>query len=129
MSKVLVLEKTGSIRALLTQHFSGCPSSVDAASLIGEAQKKLKQGGYDVLIWDAVVPKTEQSAGLELLHRLTKDSSRTYIIVVTDQETDSLPLDRLRAYAHRTLMRPVHEDDICALISQALHQQGSSSGG
>ncbi|MGH7845281.1 MAG: sigma 54-interacting transcriptional regulator [Candidatus Binatia bacterium] len=129
MAKVLVLEKTGSIHALLTNHFSGYHICVDAASLIDEAQKKLKKGGYDVLIWDAVVSKTEQSGGLDLLDRLTKDSSRTYIIVVTDQEADSLPLDRLRAYAHRTLTRPVHEDEICALIAQALHQQVSSSGG
>ncbi|MGH7846309.1 MAG: sigma-54 interaction domain-containing protein [Candidatus Binatia bacterium] len=60
---------------------------------------------------------------------MTKDSSKTYTIVVTDQKGTPLPLDRLRAYAHRTVMRPVAEDEICALISEALHQQAQRNGG
>ena len=80
--------------------------------------------GYDVLIWDAVTSKTEQAKGLELLDRLTKNS-RTYIIVITDQWTSPIGLDRLRAYAHRTLAHPVRKDEIPALVTQAFLQQGS----
>src|ERR687891_2229177 len=71
---------------------------------------------------------TEQSKGLELLDRLTKQSSKTYSIVVTDQKGALLSLDRLKAYAHRTLTRPVDEDEICAVVSQALHQQAFKNG-
>jgi len=79
--------------------------------------------GYDVLIWDALTSKTEQSKGLELLDRLTKNSSRTYIIVLTDQWASPIGVDRLRAYAHRTLTRPLQEDEICSLVTQAFLQQ------
>ncbi|MBI4529086.1 MAG: sigma-54-dependent Fis family transcriptional regulator [Deltaproteobacteria bacterium] len=129
MSKVLVVERTGNIQAMLKERFSGDHVSVDSVPLIGGATEKLNSGGYEVLIWDAVATKTEQSKGLELLDLLTKDSSRTYIIVLTDQGGGPFPLDRLKAYAHRTLTRPVDEDEICALVTQALHQQASRNGG
>ncbi len=123
MPKVLVVEKTANIQALLKKRFSADHISLDATPLIAGAMEKLNSGGYDVLIWDAASSKTEQSKGLELLDLLTKDSSRTYIIVVTAREGSSLPIDRLKAYAHRTLMRPLDEDEICAVVSEALHQQ------
>src|SRR6184192_4084522 len=123
MPKVLVVEKTANIQTLLRKQFSGDRICVDATPLIAGAREKLNSRGYDVLIWDAAASKTEQSKGLELLDLLTKDSSRTYIIVVTAREGGSLPIDRLKTYAHRTLMRPLDEDEICAVVSEALHQQ------
>src|SRR5918995_3425380 len=128
MSTVLVVERTGNIRALLERQFSADHISVESMPLIGRAAERFEAEKYDVLIWEAVESKTEQSKGLELLDLLTKHSSRTFIIVVTDQEGGPLPLDRLKAYAHRTLMRPVDEDEICALVSQALHQQAAKNG-
>jgi DNA-binding NtrC family response regulator len=128
MSSVLIVERTGNIRAVLEKQFSAHHISVDSLPLIGGVTEKFATERYDVLVWDAVESKTEQSKGLELLDLLTKDSSRTFIIVVTDQEGGPLPLDRLKAHAHRTLTRPVDEDEICALVTQALHQQASRHG-
>jgi DNA-binding response OmpR family regulator len=88
--------KVGCIQALLRTQFSADHVAVEATPIIAGALEKIKTREYDVLIWDAVVAKTERSKGLELLDRLTKHS-RTYIIVVTEQEGKSLPLDRLRA--------------------------------
>ena len=128
MASVLIVERTSNIRALLEKQFSAGHISVESMPLIARAAERFEAEKYDVLIWDAVESKTEQSKGLELLDMLTKDSSRTFIIVVTDQEGGPLPLDRLKAYAHRTLTRPVNEDEICALVTQALHQQVSRDG-
>src|SRR5919106_612781 len=128
MASVLIVERTSNIRALLEKQFSAGHISVESMPLIARAAERFEAEKYDVLIWDAVESKTEQSKGLELLDMLTKDSSRTFIIVVTDQEGGPLPLDRLKAYAHRTLTRPVDEDEICALVTQALHQQASRYG-
>jgi DNA-binding NtrC family response regulator len=128
MPTVLVIEKTGNIQALLRKQFSGDPVFVDAVPVVEAAAQKFMTEGYDVLIWDAIVSKTEQSKGLELLDLLTKDSSRTYIITVTDQEAGSLGRDRLKAYAHRTLTRPVDGDEICTLVTEALRQQTSRYG-
>ena len=128
MSTVLIVERTGNIRALLETKFSADRISVESMPLIARAKERFEAEKYDVLIWDAVESKTEQSKGLELLDLLAKDSSRTFIIVVTGQEGGPLPLDRLKAHAHRTLMRPVDEDEICALVSQALHQQVARNG-
>ena len=130
MSRVLVVEKTGHIQALLKERFSADPISVDAVPFVGGALEKIKTQGYDVLIWDAVASKTEQSKGLELLDLLAKDSNKTYIIiVVADPEGGPFPLDRLRAYGHRTLTRPVNQAEVCALVSQAVHQQALRNGG
>jgi DNA-binding NtrC family response regulator len=126
MPKVLVIENTGNIQALLKQRFRGKHISVDSMRLTSGAMEEITTSEYDVLIWDAVASKTEQSKVLELLDLLTKDSSKTYVIVVMDQESGSLPPDRLKAYAHRALTRPFHGDEICALVAQAIHQQASS---
>jgi two-component system, NtrC family, response regulator AtoC len=128
MSRVLVVEKTGHIQALLRERFLADHISVDAVPFVAGALEKIKTQGYDVLIWDAVASKTEQSKGLELLDLLGKDSNKTYIIVVADQKGGPFPLDRLRAYAHRTLTRPVNEDEVCALVTQAVHQQALRNG-
>jgi two-component system NtrC family response regulator len=128
MPKVLVIEKTGAIQALLTHRFDGDRISIDTVPMVENAMEQCRATGYDVLIWDSVASKTEQSKGLELLDRLTKNSSRTYIIVVTDQWASPIGLDRLRAYAHRTLTRPLQEDEICALVTQAFLQQASGNG-
>ena len=129
MPKVLVIEKHDMIQALLKQRFAGERISVDAVPLVESALRKVKSGGYHVLIWDATASKTEQSKGLELLDLLTRDSNKTYIIVVADQEGGAFPLDRLKAYAHRTITRPVDVDEICALVTQVLNQQASMNGG
>ena len=128
MPRVLVVEKTGSIQTLLRDRFSHDGVRVDAMPLVVAAMEKFKSARYDVLIWDAAGSKTEQSKGLELLDLLSRDSIRTYAIVVTDKKGGSLSLERLRTYAHRTLIRPVDPDELCALVSQALDQQGSRSG-
>jgi two-component system NtrC family response regulator len=128
MSNVLVIDNTGAIEGLLKRRFEKHHVSVQAMPLVSGAVEKIRRETYDVLIWDASTSKPEQSRGLELLDLLTKDSSKTYIIVVTDQETGSLPLERLRAYAHRTVTRPVDEEEICALVTEALHQQALRNG-
>ena len=124
MSKVLVIEKNATIQALLKERFVGESVSVDSVPVVDQAMERFMAAGYDVLIWDAVTSKTEQAKGLELLDRLTKNS-RTYIIVITDQWTSPIGLDRLRAYAHRTLAHPVQKDEISALVTQAFLQQAS----
>ena len=125
MSSVLVVEKTGSIQTLLRDRFELDGVCVDAMPLVGAAIEKFKAARYDVLIWEVAGSKTEQSRGLELLDLLTSDSIRTYAIVVTDKKGGSLSLERLRAYAHRTLIRPFDPDELCALVGQALNQQAS----
>jgi two-component system, NtrC family, response regulator AtoC len=128
MSRVLVIEKTDYIQSLLKPRFAGEHISVDSVSLIEAAVEAFHGKGYDVLIWDAVAPKTEQAKGLEFLDLLTKDSNKTYIIAVANQEGGSFPLDRLRAYAHRTLTQPVNEDELCTLVIEALQQQALRNG-
>ena len=125
MRRVLVIEKSGNIHARLKQRFCGDHISVDAMPCIPSAVEEFRTAAYDVLIWDTVTSVTEQSKGLHLLDSLTRDSSRTYIIVIAAQSTSAIRLNRLKAYAHRTLTRPVDDDEVCALVAQAFQQQAS----
>ncbi|MBI1997383.1 MAG: hypothetical protein HYS66_13065, partial [Deltaproteobacteria bacterium] len=72
MSRVLVIEETGDIQALLRKHFSRDHVVVDALPIGRAVTEKFTTWEYDVLIWDAVVSRTEQSRGLELLDLLTR---------------------------------------------------------
>jgi two-component system NtrC family response regulator len=125
MPKVLVIEKNPTIQALLRERFLGDSITVEGAPSIEQTTERFAATGFDVLIWDAVTSKTEQSKGLELLDKLTKNSSRTYIIVIGDQGASPIALHRLRAYAHRTVTHPVTGDEIHALVTQAFLQQAS----
>ena len=122
-SKVLVVEKTGNIQRLLERRFSGDHVSVRASAVIGPAGRCLKTGEYDVFIWDVGASRTEQSNGMEVLSLLTKQSCKTFMVVITDPGNESLPHDRFKTYAHRTLTWPVDDDDLCELVARALRQQ------
>ncbi|HEY7318896.1 MAG TPA: sigma-54 dependent transcriptional regulator [Candidatus Binatia bacterium] len=128
MPRILVIAKTGEIQGLLKRQFSDNPVFVDAVPTIGAASEMLAAGAYDIVIWDAFTSRTEQSRGLQLLDLLTKNSGKAYIIVVTDHASGSPGFDRFKAYAHRTLTRPVDEHEIGALVSEALRQQASRYG-
>jgi DNA-binding NtrC family response regulator len=128
MSRVLVVEKVTNLQRLLRKRFPEDHICVDGLPIAREAIQRVKAKGYDILIWDAVASVTEHSKGLELLDLVTKEPSKTYTIVVADPRDAPLQLDRLKAYAHRTVTRPVDEDEICALVSNALHQQASKNG-
>jgi DNA-binding NtrC family response regulator len=127
MSRVLIIERACHFQALLRSRFSADSVLVDAMPFIGGAAEKIISQGYDVLIWDAAASKTEQSKGLGLLDLLAKDSSKTYLIVVTEPHPGVLGPDRFKAYAHRTLTQPVDGDELCALVTEALRQQSSRS--
>jgi DNA-binding NtrC family response regulator len=123
MPKVLVIERTGAIQSLLKERFSPDRAFVVAVPEVEIAMEEFNRSAYDVLIWNAAGSKTEQTKGLEFLDLVTKDSNRTYVIVVATAQGGSLPLDRLRAFAHRTISPPVDEGEICAVVTEALDQQ------
>ena len=54
MSRILVVEKTPNVQALLGKRFPTDDVFVDAMPLPGQALQKVKTRGYDILIWDAV---------------------------------------------------------------------------
>lgn len=128
MPNVLIVEKTNQIRNLLNQRFAGEAIAVESTPLISAAAERIKTKSYEILIWDAAASRTELAEGLELLDLLTKDSSKTFIILVASQRNGSLRLDRLRAYAHRTVSQPLDDDEICGIVKEALQQQSARSG-
>jgi DNA-binding NtrC family response regulator len=126
MPTVLVVEKKPVIGSLLRERFVSESVSVDCVCCIDEAVENFQEAGYDVLIWNVAASKTERSKGLELLDKLTQNSSRTYIIAVTDRWASPTELNRIRGYAHRTLTHPLSGDEIHALVMQAFSQEPSS---
>jgi DNA-binding response OmpR family regulator len=61
MPKVLVIEKKPTIQALLKERFVGDSIGVEGVPSIDQAAANFLASGYDVLVWDAVTSKTEQS--------------------------------------------------------------------
>ena len=126
MPKVLVIEKRPAIQTLLRERFEGASVVVDGVPCVDQAAKNFLAAAYDVLIWNAVTSKTEQSKGLDLLDKLTQNSSRTYIIAIMDRWTNPIEVNRLRGYAHRTLTHPLPGDELHALVTQAFSQEAAS---
>jgi DNA-binding NtrC family response regulator len=122
-SRVLVVEETGNIQQLLDRRLGSQHISVRGCSMIGRAGRSLKTGDYDVLVWDVAPAKTEQSKGIEVLHLLSRLSCKTYVIVIADPESERFAQNEFRANAHRTLTRPVNDEQIYEVVALALHQQ------
>ncbi len=123
LSKVLVVGISGNFPELLDRRCTGGRVSITACASVDAALKSLSASEYDVLVWYTDSAANEQAKGFQMLDLFSQASSRTFVVVVTGPETNNVPLDRLRAYAHRTFTRPVDEDEVCEVIFRALRQQ------
>jgi len=116
MARILVIDDSEVIRALLTDFLSDLDHEVVTAVDGEEGLRKARAGGWDLCICDLHLPKLN---GYEILSALGDQRGSTQFVF-----TDSLP-DELRKQIQRTsefpcLRKPFDLDQLRDLLSKVL---------
>lgn len=121
MINVLLIEKTEEIFSILRKEYKDF--DIDIVRSIDPILDKFSEKNYDLLIWQTDIAKDNQDNGKELLEVISKDSPKTQVIIVTDENQTDLAIEGIEAGAYQYLVRPLKTKELFSLIKAALQQQ------
>ena len=101
---VLLVDDEPGIRAAFTAHFSREGWSVTAASTVREAEFRLAQSEFDLLISDVRLP---DGSGVELMHSARAAAVPIPVVLLTAYATVPDAVDAMRSGASDYLIKPV----------------------
>ena len=116
MSRILVVDDEESIRLTLATFLGNASYEVETAEDVPAALKQLKDGNFDVVVSDIVMPRV---TGLELLQTIRQESPRVQVIMMTGQPTVETAAATVRAGAFDYLFKPVPKDAILRCVANA----------
>lgn len=120
MPSILVVEDKESMRKMLKETLNGEGYFVDEAQDGQEAQIKIHQNFYDVVLTDLKLPKKD---GLEVL-RLTKETSpQTQVILMTAYGTIDIAVSAIKQGALDFLTKPFDTEHLLTLVKRATQHQ------
>src|SRR5918992_2629613 len=85
--KLLVLERSGEVRALLARRFSSA-ICLDTAPLLDKIPDKIRSTTYDMFICVAESAHPPKSKLQEILELLSRNAPQTQLIVISDEEPE-----------------------------------------
>jgi len=116
MSRILIVDDEESIRLTLATFLSNAGYQVETAEDVPTALERLRDGNFDVVVSDIVMPRV---TGVELLQAIRKESPRVHVIMMTGQPTVETAADTVRAGAFDYLCKPVPKDAILRCVANA----------
>lgn len=103
MSKILVIEDDGKIRAILKEILEEKGHDVDEAPDGQEGYRKLEQGAYDLCLCDIKMPKMD---GLEVLEKTKEAGVGTNFIIISAHGTIDIAVEAVKKGAFDFLQKP-----------------------
>jgi len=122
MAKIMVIEDELSIQKLLTYDLQHAGFEVDVASDGLEGYNRVKEGDYDVVLLDVMLPKMN---GIEVCRKLRKDQNDVYIIMLTARGDELDKITGLDAGADDYITKPFSPREVLARIKAGLRRQGN----
>jgi len=116
MSRILIVDDEESIRLTLATFLSNAGYQVETAEDVPTALERLKDGNFDVVVSDIVMPRV---TGVELLQTIRKESPRVQVIMMTGQPTIETAAATVRAGAFDYLFKPAPKDAILRCVANA----------
>ncbi|MFA6562399.1 MAG: hybrid sensor histidine kinase/response regulator [Verrucomicrobiia bacterium] len=116
MTRILVVDDEESIRFTLATFLSNAGCQVETAEDVPTALKRLKDGNFDVVVSDIIMPRV---TGVELLQTIRRESPLVQVIMMTGQPSVETAADAVRAGAFDYLMKPVSKDAILRCVANA----------
>ena len=116
MTRILVVDDEESIRLTLETFLSKAGYEVEIAEDVPTALERLKEGNFDVVVSDVVMPRV---TGVELLQTIRQQSPRVQVIMMTGQPTIETAAAAVRAGAFDYLFKPVPKDAILRCVANA----------
>jgi len=124
MPKLLVCDKKGDIRSLLSGRFEKGEISIDSVPRVATILDKARRNAYDIVFWDADVSKVERAKGVETLEALSRSFPETHMIIVSRDERDPASA-RIKNEKYQFIRRPLDANKLCALVKLALEKRPS----
>jgi two-component system sensor histidine kinase/response regulator len=120
MANILVIDdevgmREGCRRALTPQGFQ-----VDVAEHGVEGLRKLREGHYDLILLDAMMPGM---SGLELLERIQEHDPSIICIMITGYATVDLAAQAMKHGAHDFLPKPFTADELLTVVDRGLAER------
>ncbi|MBI5687672.1 MAG: hybrid sensor histidine kinase/response regulator [Verrucomicrobia bacterium] len=116
MARILVVDDEESLRDTLAAFLSNAGYQVETAENVSAALERLKEGSFDVVVSDIVMPRV---TGVELLQTIRQGSPRVQVIMMTGQPTIETAAATVRAGAFDYLCKPVPKDAILRCVGNA----------
>jgi signal transduction histidine kinase len=116
MTRVLIVDDEQSIRLTLQEFLQEAGYQVEVAEDATVAQRLLKDGNFDLVVSDILLPRI---SGVELLQAIRKESPRVMVIMMTGQPAVETAAAAVRAGAFDYLCKPVPKDAILRCVGNA----------
>lgn len=123
MISILIVESQSSIRSIISDTFPDKKIHIDTVRSIDLILEKFSEKSYDILIWQTDIAKKDKTNGIELLEVITKDSPRTQIIIISDENDLDLAIEGIKAGAYQYMIQPINKKELTSLITLALQKQ------
>ena len=114
--RVLVVDDEPAPRDTMARWLTAAAYAAETASGFSEALQKLRDGTFQVVVSDIVMP---DGTGLDLLDRLRADGRPVGLVLVTGHIETGVLLDALRRGAGDLLLKPVTREALCAAVGLA----------
>lgn len=122
MARVLVVDDEKSIRETLEVFLRQASYEVELAEDVPVALRRLKDGKFDVVVSDIVMPRV---TGVELLQAIRQESPRIQVIMMTGQPTVESAAIAVRAGAFDYLTKPIAKADFLRCVDKAARLKAS----
>ena len=119
--RLIIIEKSGEILALLKRRFSS-EIHLEAVSSVNNIPDRLEGQSYDMAIWIADGLRPQRAKLQDLFALFARNSPRTHIIVIADQEPEPLPY-RFNNANYQYIPNPIDGTKLCDLIKAALDKR------
>ena len=117
MASILVIDDDNLMRDYVQEALNRGGHEVDAVASGQEGIDRFSRTGYDVVVTDL---KMKPVNGLEVLHRLRAEGSRTRCIIMTAYGTVETAVEALKEGADDYIMKPFSPDELELAVARVL---------
>lgn len=107
--------REGCRRALVPEGFD-----VQTAASIKEAQQMLREGSFDIVLLDIMMP---DGRGIDLIEPIHKKDPDTVCIIITGYATVEMAVDAIKRGAYNFISKPFTSDMLIMTVNQGLEKR------
>ena len=115
MANILVVDDEAGVCSEMAELFEEDKHTVECAESAAQAIMKIKEGKYDIIFLDVLMPKVEGSEALIEIKKITD----TPIVIMSAYLAPEIEKQVLKAGAFTCLRKPFKLKEIKAIIEQA----------
>lgn len=118
--RILVIDdelgiREGCRRALVPEGYQ-----VDIAATINEGQQKIKEGKYDLVLLDVMMP---DGSGIEMLQHIRRKDPEIVCVIITGYATVELAVSAIKKGAYDFISKPFTADLLQLTVSQGMERR------